>query len=115
VLAPLGVLAAILAGCTDAHVDRRQYISLATGDAVATNKVAHVINPWPPASYNRDIAYNGEKMQTAIERYRTGRIIAPVNATTSSVAYSQAAQAAQSASNTQASSGQQSGGGLGSK
>jgi hypothetical protein len=108
-------MAAILAGCTDAHVDRRQYISLATGDAVMTNKMAHIINPWPPASYNREIAYNGEKMQTAVERYRTGRIIAPVNATTSSVAYSQAAQQAQSASNTQASSSPSGGGGLGSK
>src|SRR5262245_44769053 len=81
-LASFGVLAAILAGCSDAHTDRRQYISLATGDAVATNKMAHIVNPWPPASQNREIAYNGEKMQTAVERYRTGRIIAPVNATT---------------------------------
>jgi hypothetical protein len=40
----------------------------------------------------------------ASERYRTGRVIPPVNATTSSAAYTQAQQAAQSASNSQASS-----------
>ena len=70
------------------------------GDAVAANKVTQMVDPWPPASANKNIAFNGEKMQTAVERYRQGRIIPPVNATTSSVAYSQAAQQAGSAQNT---------------
>ncbi len=98
------VLGAVLAGCSDVYTDRRESISLLSGEAMAANRVTHVIDPWPPASANRDIAYNGEKMQTAAERYRAGRVIPPVNATTSSVAYTQAQQAAQSASNNQASS-----------
>jgi hypothetical protein len=71
---------------------------------MAANRVTHVIDPWSPASGQRNIAYNGEKAAVASERYRTGRIIPPVNATTSSAAYTQAAQQAQSTANTQASS-----------
>jgi hypothetical protein len=97
------MLGAALAGCSDMYYDRRETVVLHAGDAMASNRVTHTIDPWSRASANRNIAFNGEKMQTAVERYRTGRIIAPVNATTSSVAYSQAAQAAQSASNSQAS------------
>ena len=40
-----------------------------------------MIDPWPRASANRNIAFNGEKAATASERYRTGRVIPPVNAT----------------------------------
>jgi hypothetical protein len=98
------VLGAALAGCSDIYYDRRQAIALHAGDAMAANRVTHTIDPWSPASANRNIAYSGEKMQTAHERYRTGRIIPPVNATTSSAAYTQAQQAAQSATNNQATS-----------
>ena len=103
-LAAAAVLGAMLAGCSDIYYDRRETISLVSGDAVATNRVTHTIDPWSRASANRTIAYNGEKAATASERYRTGRVIPPVNATTSSAAYSQAAQQAQSTANSQASS-----------
>jgi hypothetical protein len=86
----------MLGGCSDIYYDRRDSISLASGDAVASNKTVQMVDPWPAHSVRRDIAFNGEKMQTAVERYRTGRIIPPVNATTSSVAYQQAQQAANS-------------------
>ena len=36
-----------------------------------------MVDPWPPASANRDIAYDGDKMETAVDRYRTGRVIQP--------------------------------------
>lgn len=99
------VLAAVLGGCSDLYFDRRETIVPSAGDAIAANTVTHMVDPWPRASASRDIAFDGEKMQTAVERYRTNRIIQPVNATTSSVAYQQAAQAAASAaSSTQSSS-----------
>ena len=98
------VLGAMLSGCSDMYYDRRDTISLASGEAMAANRVTHIIDPWPPHAANRNIAYNGEKAAVASERYRTGRVIAPVNATTSSAAYSQAAQQAQSTANSQASS-----------
>ncbi len=103
-LIALALVAGALGGCSDIYYDRRESISLASGDAVAANKVAQMVDPWPASSVKREVAYNGEKMQTAVERYRQGRIIAPVNATTSSVAYQQAQQAANSAA-----SGQQAG------
>jgi hypothetical protein len=103
-LAVCVVLAATLPGCSDLYFDRRDTVSLVSGEAMAANRVAHTIDPWPPASSNRNIAYNGEKAAVAAERYRTGRVIPPVNATTSSAAYSQAQQQAQSTANSQASS-----------
>ena len=93
-----------LSGCSDLYFDRRDTISLVSGEAMAANRVTHTIDPWSAASGNRNIAYNGEKAAVAAERYRTGRVIPPVNATTSSASYAQAAQQAQSTANGQASS-----------
>jgi hypothetical protein len=96
------LLGATLGGCSE-HFDRRDGITLHSGEAVAANRVEHMIDPWPPASARRNIAYSGEKAATAAERYRTGKVIAPVNATTSSAAYAAAAAQAQSTANSQAS------------
>jgi hypothetical protein len=101
----LAALAAVLGGCSDLYLARRDAITVVSGEAMAANRVTHMIDPWPAASGRRNIAYNGEKARVASERYRTGRVIPPVNATTSSAAYTQAQQAAQSASNSQVSSG----------
>jgi hypothetical protein len=103
------LLAAALAGCSEhlsnnLYFDHRETISPLAGDALASNRVTQTVDPWSAPSANNNIAYNGEKMQTASERYRTGRIIPPVNATTSSLSYSQAQQAAQSAASGQAAS-----------
>lgn len=103
-VAAISMLAAVLGGCSDLYFDRRETIVPSAGDAVAANQVKQMVDPWPRASANRDIAFDGEKMQSAVERYRTNRIIQPVNATTSSVAYQQAAQAAASAATSQSSS-----------
>jgi hypothetical protein len=101
------LLATALGGCSgpglytgsDIYSDRRDTISLATGDAMAANKVTQMVDPWPKDSASRDIAFNGSKMQSAVERYRTNKVIAPANATTSSTAYAQAQQSANAASN----------------
>lgn len=95
---PALLLAIVLGGCSDVHTnwpnslytDRRDSIGLSAGDAIATNKMTHMVDPWPRVSANRDIAFNGEVMQSAVERYRTGRVTVPVNATTSSTQYKQA-------------------------
>jgi hypothetical protein len=98
-------LGTMLAACSDIYYDRRETIALSAGDDVMTNRVTHMIDPWPRSSANRNIAYNGERAQSAIERYRNNRVIQPVNATTSSVDYQRAQQAAAaSSSSTQASS-----------
>jgi hypothetical protein len=99
VIAPALLAGVLLAGCSDIYFDRRDSIVPSAGDAVAANKVSQMVDPWPASSANKNIAFNGEKMQTAVERYRQGRIIPPVNATTSSVSYAQAAQQAGNAQN----------------
>lgn len=96
-LAAVVSLGALAGGCSDIYFDRRETVALGAEDAVATNKVTHMVDPWPRHSANRNIAFNGERMQAAHERYRTGKVIAPVNVTTSSTAYQQAQQQAAAA------------------
>jgi hypothetical protein len=72
----LAAVLAVLAGCSE-YLDRRETISLGGGDSVATNKATQTVDPWPRASADRNIAFNGEKMQTAVQRYRTNRVISP--------------------------------------
>jgi len=83
----------VLGGCSE-YLDRRDTISLASGEAMAANRVAHMVDPWPAASGNRDIASNGQRAATAAARYRTGRVIPPRNATTSQTYSAQPVQAA---------------------
>jgi len=77
----------LLGACTDMYLDRRDSVSFAAGDAVAANKVTHMIDPWPVHSGNRNIAFDGERMQAAAERYRTNRVTPLSTASTSSVQY----------------------------
>ena len=72
----LVTLAAALAGCSE-YLDRRDTIALSGGNSVATNEASQMVDPWPRASADKNIAFNGAKMETAVERYRTGRVIAP--------------------------------------
>src|SRR5437763_1577144 len=83
-------IATVLGGCSDIYFDRRETIALSAGDAIATDAVTQMIDPWPPYSARRNFAFNGQRMQAAQERYRTGRVIPPVNVTTSSAAYQRA-------------------------
>jgi hypothetical protein len=36
-----------------------------------------MVDPWSRASADKTIAFNGEKMQSAVERYRKNRVIQP--------------------------------------
>jgi hypothetical protein len=80
---------AMLGGCADIYYDRRDSVSFHAGDAVETNKVAHIIDPWPKAAANRNIEYDGQRMQRAIERYRTNKTTPLQTTSTSSVQYQQ--------------------------
>jgi hypothetical protein len=93
----IAALALALGGCSDLYTDRRETIVPSAGDASATNRVTQMVDPWPRWSNNNNIAFDGTKMQSAVERYRQGRIIPPVNATTSSVAYQQSQQTSSAA------------------
>jgi len=77
----------LLGACTDMYLDRRDTVSLAAGDAVATNKLTHMIDPWPLRAGDRNIAFDGERMAAAAERYRTDKVKPPAGTGTSSVKY----------------------------
>jgi hypothetical protein len=86
-LAPALAFAALLGGCADIYYDRRESITFHAGDAVATNKVTHMIDPWPRAAANRNIEAHGERMQSAIERYRTNTTTPLATTSTSSAGF----------------------------
>lgn len=67
----------LLAGCSTDYYDHRDTISLSGGNAIAANKVTQMVDPWPRESANKNIAFNGEKMQTAVERYRKNKVTNP--------------------------------------
>ena len=87
--AATALVGATLGGCSEYYFDRRDTVTLYSGDAVATNRVTQMIDPWPAASGQRNIAFNGERVQGAAERYRSHRVIQPVSAITSSTAQQQ--------------------------
>jgi hypothetical protein len=68
-----------LAGCSnsDLYLDRRETVAQSGGDAVAGNSVNQMVDPWPAYSGDKNIAFNGDKMQQAVARYRTGKEIQP--------------------------------------
>ena len=84
----LALAAATLTGaCTDMYLDRRDSVSFGAGDAVAVNKITQMIDPWPPYAGNRNIAFDGERMQAAAERYRTNKVTPLTRTGTSSLGY----------------------------
>ena len=96
VVAGAVLLASVLAGCSDLYYDRRQTVLFGADEAVASAQAVQVIDPWPAASSNRNIAYNGARVAGAVERYRTCQVIQPQGTiTSSSSGYSAAPQAAQ--------------------
>jgi hypothetical protein len=79
--------AALTSACTDMYLDRRDSVSFAAGDAQASNAVTHMVDPWPVVAGNRNIAFDGDRMQAAAERYRTGKTTPLAGTSTSSVQY----------------------------
>jgi hypothetical protein len=88
ILAGLALAATTLLGaCTDMYLDRRDAVSFGAGDAVAANKVTHMVDPWPVRAGDRTIPHDGDRMQAAAERYRTNKVTPLATASTSSVQY----------------------------
>lgn len=84
VFGPILAGAALLGGCADIYYDRRETVAFHSGDAVAANKVVHMIDPWPPAAADRNIHSDGQRMQRAAERYRTNKTTPLAHTSTSS-------------------------------
>jgi hypothetical protein len=92
-LLPTLLFVGTIAGCADPdyYMDRRESVSFHAGDAVASNIIAQTIDPWPRVASQRDIASNGERVQGAIERYRTNKVTPLRALSTSSVDFSPSA------------------------
>jgi len=72
-LVPALVLGAALGGCSDIYYDRREGVAFHAGDAVESNKVTQIIDPWPRAAADRHIPADGQRMQGAVQRYRENK------------------------------------------
>ena len=55
-------------GCHDAYIARRDGVTFQAGDAVASNKAMHIIDPWPASASSARIPGRGTQAATAIER-----------------------------------------------
>ncbi len=86
-IAPALLAAALLGACSDIYYDRREGVSFQAGNSVASNVAIETIDPWPAVAANREIAANGQRVQSAIERYRHNKVIPPQGTGTSSVQY----------------------------
>jgi hypothetical protein len=82
-------LSASLGSCSDIYYDRRDTISLGADDAIASNRVTHMVDPWPRYSSDNNIRHDGERMQGAVERYRAHRVIQPRAESTSNLSQQQ--------------------------
>jgi hypothetical protein len=71
------IIGTFAGSCSDLYLDRRETVALGAADAVAVNRVVETIDPWPPAAADRSYVSNGDKISSAAERYRTGKIIQP--------------------------------------
>ena len=94
-LLTIGMIASLLSACSDIYYDRRETVALGADDHIATNMAEQMIDPWPRYVGNKNLAFNGERMQAAVECYRHNpRVIIPVSPNTTGVVQQQALQAA---------------------
>jgi hypothetical protein len=84
-VAPVLALGALCGACSDLYYARRDTIAPYAGDALASDKAVQTIDPWPPRSGDRRIAFNGQRMQAAVARYRNNRVT-PLQPMTTSTA-----------------------------
>jgi hypothetical protein len=68
------------------YLDRRDSIELSAGDANASNIAMQMVDPWPRYAGNKNIAYGGQRMQAAVERYRNNQVI-PLRGIAASATY----------------------------
>jgi hypothetical protein len=73
------MLGALLAGCSDIYFDRRETIAPGAGNAVAANQVEQMVDPWPAHANDKNLTFNGERMQRAVECYRIDKVTQPVD------------------------------------
>jgi hypothetical protein len=87
----------MLSACSDIYYDRRETIALGADDHIASNTVVQMIDPWPRYVGNKNLAFNGDRMQAAADRYRRNCVIPPVPIATTQIGVQQQLVQAQAA------------------
>lgn len=80
-----GALSLLLGACSEIYYERSDFITSSAGDANASNIAVQMVDPWPRHAANRNIQFNGEKMQGAVKRYRENKVTPPQGLGTSSI------------------------------
>ena len=86
-LAPALLVSALAAACSDIYYDHREGVAFQAGNAVAANAAVQTIDPWPPLAAERRIPGEGQRVQSAIARYRENKVTPLQGTDTSSVNY----------------------------
>lgn len=60
----------VLTACQQYH-DRSDVIALSAGDAHAVNEANMVVDPWPPYLDDTEFDADGNRMSSAVDRYRS--------------------------------------------
>lgn len=71
-------LGAVLGGCSDIYYDRRETVALGAADHMAANEAIQMVDPWPRYVGDKNLTFNGERLQGAVERYRRHEVIRPI-------------------------------------
>jgi type IV pilus biogenesis protein CpaD/CtpE len=59
----------VLSACNQ-YLERKDTLTFAAGDAVASTAAVQIADPWPKASRNTNIPMDGVKAQRAMQTYR---------------------------------------------
>jgi hypothetical protein len=68
-IALLALLASGVSAC-DRYLDRRDQVTFGTGDSIAANRAAQIIDPWPAAARTIEHGISGEQAEEALARMR---------------------------------------------
>jgi hypothetical protein len=71
----LPMIGLTLSGCTqywNQYAERKDSITFGAGDAIASNSAVQIPTPWPRHSNDPNIAFDGERINRAVARYREG-------------------------------------------
>ena len=78
VVVAVAVTSLYLAGCQEhRYLARRDGVTMGVGDANATNKATHTINPWPRYAKDTKIKSDGKRVLVGVKRYQENNSIEP--------------------------------------
>lgn len=89
-LLPAVLVSTAIGACSDMYFDHRDTVSFQSGNAVAANVAVQTIDPWPPGAADQHIPGEGQRVRSAIARYRENKVTPPQGTETSSVGYTPA-------------------------